>query len=173
LYDYGAWANERLLQLAEALPQEQVQKQWTQGSRSIFQNFVHLVQTDWRWFNGWQDKPVTAPGAEELATFGSVRASWYTLAAQRDVYFKTLTEAGLERTMLGLDGKPSPLPVWQAMVQCANHATQHRAEVAAMLTDAGSSPGDLDFVRWCFQQLGTTPPTATSGPRGRAGGRAG
>ena len=50
---------------------------------------------------------------------------------------------------------PVDFPRWQGIVQCANHGTQHRAEIAAMLTDLGQSPGDLDFSVYCLERMGT------------------
>lgn len=36
--------------------------------------------------------------------------------------------------------------LWEVMLHVANHATQHRSEVALMLTTFRHSPGDLDIL---------------------------
>ena len=43
-------------------------------------------------------------------------------------------------------GEAWSYPLWQQWVHQVNHATQHRIEVAVMLTEFGVSPGDLDFL---------------------------
>jgi uncharacterized damage-inducible protein DinB len=35
-----------------------------------------------------------------------------------------------------------------------NHGTQHRSEAAAILTQAGHSPGDLDMITWLEDRAG-------------------
>jgi DinB family len=35
-----------------------------------------------------------------------------------------------------------------------NHGTQHRSEAAALLTQAGRSPGDLDMIVWLEDRAG-------------------
>ena len=36
--------------------------------------------------------------------------------------------------------------LWHCLFHVVNHGTQHRSEAAAMLTDFGCSPGDVDFT---------------------------
>ena len=64
-------------------------------------------------------------------------------------YLKALSDSGLENVMRyrsTLDNKEYVTPLWQVLLHLANHGTQHRSEVAAELTRAGRSPGNLDYI---------------------------
>jgi uncharacterized damage-inducible protein DinB len=41
--------------------------------------------------------------------------------------------------------------LWQAMAHLVNHGTQHKTEAAAMLTDFGQSPGDIDMILYLIE----------------------
>jgi uncharacterized damage-inducible protein DinB len=47
---------------------------------------------------------------------------------------------------LNTEGERWAYPLWQQMVHQVNHGTQHRSEVAMILTRCGYSPGWLDFL---------------------------
>ncbi len=45
-----------------------------------------------------------------------------------------------------LDYVHEGVAVWQMLAHVINHGTQHRSEAAALLTDAGRSPGEIDMI---------------------------
>ncbi len=51
------------------------------------------------------------------------------------------------------NGNVFRLALWQMMVHVILHGMQHRSEVAAVLTQFGQSPGDLDTLGF-FQPFG-------------------
>jgi hypothetical protein len=74
------------------------------------------------------------------------------MAAGRNRSTDAVVVVGLSEAALGeviqitiAPGKCGGIPV-AVMVHQVNHATQHRSEVAVMLTQFGHSPGDLDFL---------------------------
>lgn len=151
LYDYGDWANARLLDRAERLPEAELRRRRSEGAQPILESFVHLVSADRRWFARWQEAPLP-PGltVEDLPHVAAVRQTWGDLAAARRAYVAALDDGALAASIRWHDGAETrTLWRWQGLVQCANHGTQHRSEIAAMLTDCGQSPGDLDFGLWC------------------------
>jgi uncharacterized damage-inducible protein DinB len=151
LYAYGDWANDRLLAGAERLAAPDLRRRFSEGALGILESFAHLVSADRRWFARFRDIALP-PGltVADLPTVAAVRKTWGDLAAERRAYIAGLDEAALGATIRWQDGQETrALLRWQGLVQCANHGTQHRSEIAAMLTDCGQSPGDLDFGLWC------------------------
>ena len=151
LYEYGAWANERLLARAELLSKAQLRQKRSEGAQPILESFVHLHSADRRWLARWQEAPLPAGLTPvDLPTIAAVRRAGQDLALARQRYIAGLDDAALGAPIRWQDGSETrTLLRWQGLVQATNHGTQHRSEIAAMLTDFGNSPGDLDFGLWC------------------------
>ncbi|MGH2460779.1 MAG: DinB family protein [Chloroflexota bacterium] len=161
LYGYNTWATERLLEVAAGLTSEQWLAPGNAGRGSVRDTLVHQISAQRSWL-GWWAGTVSADQRSQLrldpAAFPdlpAVRAIWSeTDQATRD-FFDGLTDADLSRVYRTTtsDGRAFRLPLWQMMAHVANHGTQHRSEVAAMLTGFDRSPGDLDMLIF-FKQFG-------------------
>ena len=151
LYAYGAWASERLLACAERLPDAELRRVLSAGALPILESFTHLVSSDRRWLarcQGAAMPPRLTPA--DLPTIAAVRRAADELVEARRRYIDGLDDAALGAPIRWQDdGETRTLSRWQGLVQSANHGMQHRSEIAAMLTDLGHSPGDLDFGLWC------------------------
>jgi uncharacterized damage-inducible protein DinB len=148
MYDYGMWANRRLLDKAATLTPDQLHQTFTQGAKPILHSFAHLVSAESRWYSSWVGAPMGPHiTVEDLPTLDAVRAKLESLYAERRAFLASLTPDDLNRPVVRqVRGQEQSIPLWQTLVHVANHGTQHRSEIAAMLTDAGNSPGDLDMV---------------------------
>jgi uncharacterized damage-inducible protein DinB len=54
-----------------------------------------------------------------------------------------MVEGGIQRDRI----------LWHCLYHLVNHGTQHRSEAAAMLTDFGHSPGDIDMILFLRRKL--------------------
>jgi uncharacterized damage-inducible protein DinB len=149
LIDYNSWANERILRAADKVSEEQFRAPARFSWGGLRGTLVHTLSAEWTWRSRWQGVSPNAPlNMEEYPTVASLRVRWRAeLAALRE-FVGTLTEPDLARRVkyTRISGGASEEPLWQLMVHVVNHGTQHRAEAAALLTEYGHSPGDLDFI---------------------------
>jgi uncharacterized damage-inducible protein DinB len=68
-------------------------------------------------------------------------------------FLNVVTDERLNNTFdyKNTSGKPFTKVLWQVMVHVVNHGTQHRSEAAAILTDLGHSPGDIDLISFLIE----------------------
>ena len=80
----------------------------------------------------------------------ALRSRWNDVETETARYLAGLDEGELDRDIsyVNFAGQTWRYPLWQQMMHQVNHATQHRSEAALLLTQAGHSPGDLDFLRY-------------------------
>jgi uncharacterized damage-inducible protein DinB len=57
----------------------------------------------------------------------------------------------LRRTLSHTEGVPQERALWECLAHLPNQGTQHKTQAAAMLTNMGYSPGDIDLIVYLNQ----------------------
>ena len=155
LYNYNAWANQRILDTAAQLAPEQLKASGTASFDSIHDTLVHTMGAQWIWLSRWQGiSPREMLNPADLADLAAIRERWARIEQDTQTFVSRLDEATLAQITryATTRGQPKAYPLWQLMLHQVNHATQHRSEVAAMLTQFGHSPGWLDLIMYLEKQ---------------------
>ncbi len=149
-YECSAWATGRILDTVARLDRDQFLAEHN-GAGSMRDILVHTAWAQWVWLERWRgSSPAGRWDPAEFPDVATLRAAWTNLNADTADYLAGLSDADLDRivTYVNSAGEPWSYPRWQMLLHQVNHATQHRSEVALLLTQAGHSPGDLDFLRY-------------------------
>jgi uncharacterized damage-inducible protein DinB len=149
LYQYNVWANHRVLLAASELTPEQFLAQAGSSYPSIRDTLIHTMSAEWIWLSRWKGTSPSAmfdvTGFPELQ---SIQTRWETIEVETQLFIDQLNllQLGKVVSYVNTRGEKWSYPLWQQMIHQVNHATQHRSEVAVMLSDFGCSPGDLDYL---------------------------
>ena len=110
---------------------------------------VHALFAEWIWRNRWEgNSPNYRLKPDDFPTFEALRARWTEEEKLLMAFVENVTEERLNSkfSYKATDGTPHERILWHAMAHLVNHGTQHKTEAAAMLTDFGQSPGDIDMI---------------------------
>lgn len=149
LYKYNQWSTAKILNAAANVTQEQYLAPASFPHGGLQGTLVHTLFAEWLWLQRWNGtSPTLRFKPEEFPTFESLRTRWGEEEKRLMDFVDGLTDEKLNRAFsyTNISGKPLTKILWQAMAHVVNHGTQHRTEAAAMLTDLGFSPGDIDFI---------------------------
>jgi uncharacterized damage-inducible protein DinB len=149
LYEYTNWANGQILSAATLISQEQFTAPSTHSLGSLQSILLHALDTEY----GWRVRCQHNQGSPLLseADFPNVHAlgqRWKEEQAAMRAYLASLGDDDLINLVryTADNGEKRERVLWHCLFHVVNHGTQHRSEAAALLTEYGQSPGDLDFT---------------------------
>ena len=149
LYKYNQWTNKKILDATSMVTQEQFLAPASFPHGGLRGTLVHALFAEWIWRNRWEGtSPTVRLKPDDFPTFEALRTRWVEEEKLLMAFVENVTEERLNSkfSYKATDGTPHERILWHAMAHLVNHGTQHKTEAAAMLTDFGQSPGDIDMI---------------------------
>jgi uncharacterized damage-inducible protein DinB len=149
LYKYNQWANERILDAAAHVTEEQFLAPASYPHGGLRSTLTHTLFAEWLWRIRWQGElPPRRFKPEAFPTFDSLRARWLEEGKTLNMFIDSLTDEQLNMPFQFKTTRGDEMGniLWQTMAHVVNHGTQHRSEAAALLTEFNHSPGDIDLI---------------------------
>lgn len=143
LFSHHLWANLRLLESCAELSNEQLDATISGAFGSIRDTLEHIVKSEKSYFSRISTgqlyrhpegaPPLTiAEMRESLRTTGLGLIEWAPKVQTDDIV-----------QVVNWEGAPREVPKSIILTQVINHATEHRAQIMAILTQLGINPPDL------------------------------
>lgn len=157
IYDYNYWANRQILAASARVSQEQFLAPAAHSYGSLRGTLVHTFDAEYSWRMLCQHQSMQFEADE--AAFPSVAVleqRWGPEEhAMRD-YLAQLSDDDLNGIIRYTtpEGVLRERVLWHCLLHVVNHGTQHRSEAAALLTEYGQSPGELDFTVFLNERRG-------------------
>jgi uncharacterized damage-inducible protein DinB len=157
LYDYGYWANERLLGAVSQLTPEQFTQSVAGSYGSVRNTLVHVLSAEWGWLDrcggrarGERLKP------EDYPTLDTLVREWDRVEGYVREFLSGLTDEDLGRSVeFSIGGGPtSSATLGDLMQHAALHAVHHRGQVALLLRALGYAPGNFDLLFFATEGRG-------------------
>jgi uncharacterized damage-inducible protein DinB len=150
LYEYNYWANHKLLTAAAGVTNDQFIASGSFPFGGLRGTLVHILDAEYGWglllqhgkFQTEELKEFDFPGLPEL------EKRWQSEERLMRAYLASLDDNALEGIIryTADSGAKRERVLWHCLFHVVNHGTQHRSEAAAILTELGQSPGDVDFT---------------------------
>ncbi|MEW5985441.1 MAG: DinB family protein [Chloroflexota bacterium] len=151
LFSHNLWANLRLLERCAELTDEQLNASVVGTFGSIHDTLQHIVTAEQSYFSRISTgqprrRPAGAPPLAIAEMVESARATGLGL-----IEWATKVQAG-DAVQIDWDGTPREVPKAIILTQVINHATEHRAQIMAILTQLGIEPPELDSWSYFDEQ---------------------
>ena len=151
LFQHNRWANLRILEACADLTDEQLDATLVGTFGSIRDTLQHIVTAEQSYFSRISTgqpyrrlkdaPPLTIPEMIEIAdTTGTGLVEWAPNVKADDM------------VNVDWEGTPRDVPKTILLTQAINHATEHRSQIMAILTEIGIQPPDLSGWTY-FDQL--------------------
>lgn len=148
LVDFTYWGNRHLLDVASKLTPEHWVAPRDITERSLRGTLVHALDVELSWRLCLQKRPKEEWDGElkpeDYPTAALLAEHWARDEAEMRAWLATLDDATLASNWDISDKRLFPL--WTYVVHIVTHSQQQRSDAAILLTRAGHSPGNIEFL---------------------------
>ena len=150
LFRHNRWANDEMLAACAAVGGEQLAIDVPGTYGRLDRTLIHLARAQGFYLQTLTDwQPGPEDHLEYDAPFPGVDRIVEHLRLTGDRLIDVARSASAERVLEGTwNGEPYHLPEWVVLLQAAYHATEHRQQIATMLTNLGLEPPEPDL--WAY-----------------------
>lgn len=159
LYDYTDWANRRMWNCVMKLSQADFEKHLTFSIGSIHNQCTHTMGVEYWWLGFLRTGEIAFLSDAEVIQYKNreaLRQRWDKVTETNKAYVASLTDDELKRLVkppFWDEDEPS-ISITQALMQVANHSTDHRAQIMAMLHTLGGEGVGQDFLTYLHRFAG-------------------
>lgn len=149
LFDYLFWLRDRILSAATQLSPEEFASSDELWSRDLRATLVHELDVEISWRERLRGEPAETWGPdaslkpEDYPTLDDLIEHWRRDQAEMRSWLTALTDADLATKP---PGEKDPFPLWFYVMHLLSHAIQQCTVAGVLLTHAGQSPGNLEFL---------------------------
>lgn len=147
LFSHNLWANMGIFECCASLTDEQLDATISGTFGTIRETLQHITTSEQSYFSRISTgQPLRRPDDALPPTMAEMLASIQTTGAGFITWAPTVLASDMVR--IDWDGTPRDVPKTIILTQVINHATEHRAQIMAILTQLGIQPPELDG--WSF-----------------------
>ena len=152
LFAYTFWADRQLWACVEQVSEEQFTQDLGYSRGSLRDQCLHILGVESWWPHFLQTGQVVFVDPASAPTRAAIRVLWDGVEQRVTAYLAGLTPQELERDVRpdAWDEGDEPIKLWQALLQVANHSTDHRAQVLAGLKSLGAPTFEQDYLNYIF-----------------------
>lgn len=151
MFDHHLWANLRLIDACAGLDDRVLDATLPGMVGSIREMWVHIVINDQHYLSSLTQSPPSHSFAR-AAGFPGFDAIREALTTSGEALGAIVVQLTADEPVTGIfEGDPFSIPSSVFLTQAIHHATEHRADIKAVLTSQGIDPPVIDM--WTFTGL--------------------
>ncbi len=155
LFEYDRWANNKVLQAASSLSEEQFIRDLRGSFCSVRDTLVHIIGGEWLWLSYWRAPSHGPEVIVELRAqrdthihpnlfpdIASVQLKWTEVEREQVSFVSCVTDKDLKTK---LPARGILIELVHLMQHMVNHSTYHRGQISLMMRQLNAEPVATDF----------------------------
>lgn len=131
---YNIWANKRIIEIANQLSDEQINKEIVSSFPSVYKTVLHLMEVENAWWERLKLFEHPAMSGWFTGNFDELSKKWLELSQQWHTWIQNANEVNISHVFAYQNSKKEHFkqPVYEMLLHLFNHQSYHRGQLVTM-----------------------------------------